>query len=179
MKVNATPIEGLYELLPEVWQDERGWFTEIFQLPKYKKLGVNDNFIQDNLSFSKKGVLRGLHLQLPPFEQAKIVRVMTGSVLDVVVDLRRSSKTFGMTYTCQLEAKKQNILIVPEGFAHGFAALEDTLFFYKCSNTYSKDHETGIIWNDRDLNIDWKITDPLLSDKDKLLPTFKDLIKNF
>lgn len=177
MKLISTPIKGLFEIYSDIWQDERGWFTEAFQLPRFQQHQIDYHFIQDNLSFSKKGVLRGLHLQLSPYAQAKLVKVIQGRVLDVVVDLRKGSQTFGQVYSCELDGQKQNMLVVPEGFAHGFAALEDSYFFYKCSNTYSNEHETGIIWNDTDLNIDWKINNPTLSEKDQNLPTFRELVK--
>lgn len=177
MEVKETGVKDLYELLPDVWQDSRGWFIEIFQQTRFNALGLDYHFTQDNLSFSKKGVLRGLHLQLGALSQAKLVRVISGRVLDVVVDLRKNSETFGKTFSCELDATKQNMLLIPENFAHGFVAMEDAVFFYKCTNTYSKAHEAGIIWNDEDLNIDWKISDPILSEKDKSLPSFKELIK--
>ena len=178
MQINATPIKGLYELVPQVYQDTRGWFTEIFKHSTFKDLQLEHEFTQDNLSFSKKGVVRGLHLQLGEYTQTKLVRVMTGRVLDVVVDLRKGSETFGKVYSCELDANRQNMLLIPGHFAHGFAALEDAMFFYKCSNVYSKAHEAGIIWNDPDLNIDWKIKDPVISDKDSQLPSFQELAKN-
>jgi dTDP-4-dehydrorhamnose 3,5-epimerase len=177
MEIKATPIQGLFELIPQIWQDNRGWFTEMYKHSTFKDAGLEFEFTQDNLSFSKKGVVRGLHLQLGNYTQTKLVRVMSGRVLDVVVDLRKESETFGKVFSCELDALKQNMLLIPGHFAHGFAALEDSLFYYKCSNVYSKAHEAGIIWNDPDLNIDWKIQDPVISDKDKLLPTFSELAR--
>ena len=133
--------------------------------------------VQDNLSFSKKGVIRGLHLQLEPFAQGKIVTVVQGKVLDVVVDLRKNSPTFGKTFSCLLNSETHNMLMIPEGFAHGFAALTDSLFFYKCSSPYHPEFETGIIWNDPQLKIDWKIEHPVLSEKDLQLPTLEELLR--
>lgn len=176
MKIIETHIEGLIEVLPDVYSDNRGWFTEVYQQEKFHALGIKENFIQDNLSFSKQGVIRGLHFQLDPFAQAKMVRVFSGRVLDVVVDVRKNSKTFGHTYSCELNAEKQNILFIPAGFAHGFAALTDAMFYYKCSNVYNKTAEAGIIWNDKDLQIDWKIEKPIISDKDTQLPSFKEIL---
>ncbi|MEO1055140.1 MAG: dTDP-4-dehydrorhamnose 3,5-epimerase [Bacteroidota bacterium] len=174
MEVKETGIEGLLEIYPRVFEDSRGFFFEAFKHEFFQNLGYN--FVQDNQSFSKKGVLRGLHLQLPPNEQAKLVRTLTGKVLDVVVDLRKSSATFGKVYTCLLDSSKSNMLLVPEGFGHGFVALEDSLFFYKCSNYYNKASESGIIWNDKDLSIDWQLDDFIISEKDEELPTFQEFV---
>ena len=178
MQLKETGIDGLVELVPEVYHDARGWFFEFYKESTLRKLGIERNFLQENLSYSKKGVIRGLHFQLPPFAQAKLATVLSGSVLDVVVDLRQGSKTFGEVYECQLDSKRKNMLLVPEGFAHGFAALEDSVFFYKCSNLFNKPSESGILWNDPKLNIQWPVKDPIVSDKDKLLPTFEELLRN-
>src|SRR5690606_41123433 len=122
--------------------------------------------------------VRGLHFQRPPYAQAKLATVISGSVLDVVVDLRTGSPTFGQVYECQLDAKRKNMLLVPEGFAHGFAALEDSIFFYKCSNVFDKPSESGILWNDPKLDIKWPVENPIVSEKDQLLPTFEELLRN-
>jgi dTDP-4-dehydrorhamnose 3,5-epimerase len=177
MQIKTTGIEGLVEITPNVYQDNRGWFYEFYKEEEFHKNGITTRFVQENQSFSKKGVVRGLHLQLPPFQQAKLVSVIVGKVMDVVVDVRKGSKTFGQVYYCLLEAEKHNMLMVPEGFAHGFVALEDSIFFYKCSNFYNKESETGIVWNDPQLKIDWSVPNPLLSEKDCLLPTLDDLLR--
>lgn len=176
MQIKTTGIEGLIEILPTIYHDERGWFFEFYKEETFRKFGIDIRFVQENQSFSKKGVVRGLHLQLAPFEQVKLVSVISGKVLDVVVDIRKGSKTFGQVYYCTLEAEKHNMLLVPTGFAHGFSALEDSIFFYKCSNFYDKQSEIGIRWNDPQLNINWAVDNPLLSEKDSLLPTLQDLL---
>ena len=178
MQMKKTGFDGLVELNPDIYPDDRGWFYEFYKESTLKRLGIEKKFPQENLSFSKKGVIRGLHFQQAPFEQAKLATVISGSVLDVVVDLRRGSKTFGQVYLCQLDAVRRNMLLVPEGFAHGFAELEDSIVFYKCSNVYDKPSESGIVWNDHQLNIQWPVTTPIISAKDKLLPTFEELLRN-
>jgi len=178
MQVKKTGFDGLVELIPDIYHDSRGWFLEFYKEPVLQQFGIETKFPQENLSFSQKGVIRGLHFQLPPYSQAKLAAVISGSVLDVVVDLRKGSKTFGKVYECQLDSKRKNMLMVPEGFAHGFAALEDTIFFYKCSNVFNKASESGIVWNDPQLNIHWPVNQPIVSEKDKLLPTFEELLRN-
>lgn len=178
MQIKQTGFDGLVELIPNVYHDNRGWFFEFFKETTLKQFGIERKFPQENLSFSQKGVIRGLHFQLEPYAQAKLATVISGSVLDVVVDLRRGSRTFGQVYVCPLDSVRKNMLLVPEGFAHGFAALEDTIFFYKCSNVFNKPSESGILWNDPQLNIQWPVSDPIVSDKDKLLPTFEELLRN-
>jgi len=178
MQLKETGIDGLVELFPNVYPDERGWFFEFYKEPTLKKLGIDRSFPQENLSFSRKGVIRGLHFQLEPHAQAKLATVISGRVIDVVVDLRKGSPTFGKTYSCQLDSERKNMLLVPEGFAHGFAALEDTIFFYKCSSLYDKSSESGIVWNDPQLNIQWPVDNPIVSEKDKLLPTLDELLRN-
>lgn len=178
MQIKETGFEGLFELTPSVFHDDRGWFYEFYKESTLKQLGIETKFPQENLSFSHKNVIRGLHFQLPPFSQAKMATVISGSVLDVVVDLRKGSGTFGEVYVCQLDSTRKNMLMVPEGFAHGFAALEDSIFFYKCSNVFNKSSESGLLWNDPQLNIQWPVTEPIVSEKDKLLPTFEELLRN-
>jgi dTDP-4-dehydrorhamnose 3,5-epimerase len=175
MEVRETFIEGLLEIYPRIFKDDRGYFFESYNQVAFEKAGIKTAFLQDNQSFSIKGVLRGLHFQREPYAQAKLVSVISGRVLDVAVDLRRNSPTYGKHFSVILEAEKRNMLLVPEGFAHGFAALEDSIFSYKCSNVYNKESEGGIIWNDKDLNIDWGISNPLVSEKDLILPAFKNL----
>lgn len=173
MEVIKTSIDGLIEIIPPVFGDERGYFFESFNQEKFDKILPGVNFLQDNQSFSTKGVLRGLHFQKPPHAQGKLVRVVTGKVLDVAVDLRADSPTYGQHETFLLDAKKHNMVYVPEGFAHGFVTLEDAVFTYKCTKLYNKASEGGIIWDDPDLNIDWQCADPVISVKDLELPQFK------
>ncbi len=175
MQVRHTAIEGLIELIPRVFGDERGHFFESYNKPLFDSLGLPMTFVQDNQSFSVKGVLRGLHFQNEPHAQGKLVRVITGQVLDVVVDLRPDSPTFGRHESFLLDAKLNNMVYVPAGFAHGFLTLEDSIFSYKCTNVYNKTAESGLIWNDPDLGIDWGIADPIVSDKDQELPTMRAL----
>lgn len=174
MEFKKTPIEGLIEIFPRVFEDERGLFFESFQEKAFKENGINVDFVQDNQSFSTKGVLRGLHFQRAPYAQGKLVRVISGRVLDVAVDLRENSPTFGQHYDVILDGEKNNMLYVPEGFAHGFVALEPSVFFYKCTNYYHKASEGGIIWNDKTLNINWGYENPLVSEKDHELQSLEE-----
>lgn len=174
MEFRKTAIEGLVEILPRVFKDDRGYFFESYRKELFDENGIHEEFVQDNQSFSTKGVLRGLHLQLDPHAQGKLVRVISGSVLDVAVDLRKGSPTFGQHETLLLTAEQNNMFYVPPGFAHGFVTIEDAVFSYKCTNNYNKASESGIIWNDPELNIDWKLADVLVSEKDKVLPTLEE-----
>lgn len=175
MEKIETGIDGLILLRPRVFEDDRGYFMESFNRAVFSNLNVQVEFVQDNESQSEKGVLRGLHFQHPPHAQAKLVRVIRGSALDVVVDIRRSSPTFGHHRSFLLDDKKREMLFIPEGFAHGFLALETpTLFSYKCSNFYCKDSEDGLAWNDPSFDIQWGIENPNLSEKDKLAGFFSD-----
>ncbi len=178
MKLIETGFDGLIAIEPDIFSDERGHFFECYHQIKYKNAGIPTDFLQDNQSFSEKGVLRGLHFQKKPFEQGKLVRVITGKALDVVVDLRPNSKTFGKHFSYLLDSSLNNLLYVPEGFAHGFVTLEKTIFHYKCTNIYNKESDSGIIWNDTTLNIDWQIQNPIISEKDQTLPTFQDFLNN-
>jgi dTDP-4-dehydrorhamnose 3,5-epimerase len=175
MQVRQTAIEGLLEFIPRVFEDERGLFFETYNKPLFVSLGLPMDFVQDNQSFSVKGVLRGLHMQNSPFAQGKLVRVISGQVLDVAVDLRPDSPTFGQHETFLLDAKLANMAYIPEGFAHGFVALQDSIFCYKCTNVYNKGAESGIIWNDPDLNIDWGIRNPIVSEKDQELKMLREV----
>ncbi len=175
MEFRKTSIEGLIEIYPKVFGDARGHFFESYREDLFFQNGIPFKFVQDNQSFSTAGVLRGLHFQNSPFAQGKLVRVIIGKVIDVAVDIRPNSPTFGKYEKFVLDAKLQNMVYIPEGFAHGFAALEDSIFSYKCTNNYNKASEGGIIWNDNDLNIDWCIEHPNVSEKDLELPNFKDL----
>jgi len=182
MQINLlpTPIEGLLLYKPTVFTDKRGYFTETYNFNDFSALGVSDYFVQDNQSMSHKGALRGLHFQGPPYAQAKHVRVISGAVLDVVVDIRKDSPTYGRHYTIELTAQNFLQLYIPEGFAHGFLTLEDnTLFAYKCSRYYNKESEGGLMWNDPAFDIEWGITSPQLSEKDYYYESFKDFISPF
>ncbi|NJX14036.1 dTDP-4-dehydrorhamnose 3,5-epimerase [Tamlana crocina] len=175
MKVEETNLKGCFVVTPRVFEDERGYFFETFNESVFQKeTGVSVNFVQDNQSKSNKGVLRGLHFQTGTFAQAKLVRVVKGKVLDVCVDLRDGSATFGQHFSIVLDGEKHQQLFVPRGFAHGFVVLEDdTIFSYKCDNFYNKASESGIIYNDKSLDIDWGFPEDklIISEKDKqLLP---------
>jgi dTDP-4-dehydrorhamnose 3,5-epimerase len=179
MQVKETGIEGLVEIIPSVFPDNRGWFFEFYKEETLRKHGIPTYFPQENMSCSKKGVIRGMHFQRAPYQQGKLVTVIRGKVLDVAVDLRKGSATFGKVYYCELDGEKHNMLMVPEGFAHGFASLEDdTLFHYKCTNVYSKAHEGGVVWNDPELNIKWPVKNPFVSEKDAQLPELSELLRN-
>ena len=170
-----TPIDGLLVFEPKVWGDERGYFFEAYNQNIFKEAGINCNFVQDNQARSTYGVLRGLHYQTGAYAQAKLVRVVEGEVLDVAVDLREDSSTYGQWYSIRLSAENKRQLFVPRGFAHGYVVLSPTAeFFYKCDNFYSKPHEGGVIYNDPQLNINWEIDlkDAVLSEKDMVLPQF-------
>ena len=176
MQINKTGIDGLVEIIPNIYNDNRGWFLEFYKETTFHLNNIHYKFTQENLSFSQKGVIRGMHFQLPPHQQAKLVSVLQGKVLDAVVDLRKGSTTFGKTHVCLLDATVHNMLMVPEGFAHGFAALEDSLFLYKSSHVYNRESESGIRWNDPHLNIEWPFQNPILSEKDLNLPLFQELL---
>lgn len=181
MNVAKTKLEGLYLIEPKVFEDARGYFLESYNEQTFKKNGIDVNFVQDNQSLSCKGTLRGLHFQKPPYAQAKLVRAITGSILDVVVDIRKNSNTYGEYFSIVLSGENKRMLYIPEGFAHGFLALEDnTLIQYKCSNFYNKETEGGLIWNDPDININWGIGyEPIISDKDKNNVSLKNLNSSF
>ncbi|TYP99902.1 dTDP-4-dehydrorhamnose 3,5-epimerase [Tenacibaculum adriaticum] len=176
MKIEKTFLEGCFVIEPPVFSDHRGYFYESFNSKVFKEqTGLNINFVQDNEAFSNRGVLRGLHFQQGEFAQAKLVRVIKGKVLDVAVDIRPSSKTFGKYFSIILSDENKKQLFVPRGFAHGYAVLEDnTIFSYKCDNYYNPKAEGGIIYNDPGLGIDWMLSENEinLSKKDKKLTTF-------
>ena len=175
MEIIKTSIEGLLIIKPDVFKDERGYFFESYNKERFANEGLMMNFVQDNESKSSKGVLRGLHFQKPPFAQGKLVRVVKGSVMDVAVDLRKDSPTYGKWESVVLTEENKLQFWIPEGFAHGFVTLEDnTIFNYKCTNVYNKESEGSILWNDPDINIEWYIESPILSEKDKISPYFKD-----
>jgi len=180
MKVVKTSIPDLYIIEPKVFEDHRGYFFESYNKEVFLRHGIDQNFVQDNESMSEKNVLRGLHYQKPPFTQGKLVRVMQGSVLDVAVDLRKKSATYGQWASVVLSQKNKWMYWIPPGFAHGFVTLEEhTIFFYKCTNVYNKASEGAIAWDDPDLNIDWKIKDPILAEKDKKAPFLRDITSPF
>jgi len=182
MNLIKTKLDGLVVLKPTVFKDNRGYFMESYNQQNINKLLGNVNFVQDNESESSLGVLRGLHFQKPPYTQAKLVRCLKGSVLDVVLDLRKDSKTYGIFETISLTEENKKQLFIPKGFAHGFIVLsKSAIFSYKVDNYYNPDSECGILWSDLDLNIDWKINknEIIVSEKDKNLPTFNEIINPF
>lgn len=180
MTIRQTGIEGLFHLVPKIFEDARGYFLEAYNKQVFNDLGITDLFVQDNLSKSEKGVLRGLHFQNPPHAQGKLVSVICGAVLDVAVDIRKNSTTYGKYYTAELSENNKHILFIPPGFAHGFLTLEDnTIFSYKCTGLYNKSAEDSILWNDPDLNINWGLSNPKLSEKDKTAQTFKGFDSKF
>jgi dTDP-4-dehydrorhamnose 3,5-epimerase len=182
MKLTETGIEGLLVIEPAIFEDDRGYFFESYNAGKFKKAGLDFTFVQDNQSKSSYGVVRGLHYQIEPHAQTKLVRVLHGSILDVAVDIRKSSPTFGKWMSLEISDSNKKQLLVPKGFAHGFSVLSDTaVVLYKCDALYAPESERGIIYNDPDLNIDWEINpeDIIVSGKDKLLSTLKDAEINF
>ena len=175
MKVTQTPLAGLLIIEPKVFGDERGFFLETWSRKRYQEIGINVDFVQDNLSFSRRGVLRGLHFQNPQ-PQGKLVYVLQGEVFDVAVDIRKGSPTFGRWHGIFLSSEKKRQFWVPPGFAHGFCVTsESALFTYKCTELYAPAHERSILWNDPTLAIDWPVTEPQVSDKDRLAPLLADL----
>lgn len=165
-ELRKTPIGGIFEIFPRIFHDSRGYFFESFRQDWLEKEGIHINWVQDNQSFSQKGTLRGLHFQKEPYAQAKLVRVISGRVLDVAVDVRKGSPTFGKYFSTILDGQNNNLLYIPVGFAHGFSVLQDAVFAYKCSNYYHKESEGGISWNDPALAIDWQVDQPIISEKD-------------
>jgi len=179
--VEERELEGIIIFETEVFRDDRGYFMEFYNEKRFNhNVLENFSFKQDNISCSKKNVLRGLHFQAPPYEQGKLIQVLNGKVIDVVVDLRMNSKTFGKHMKIELSSDNCKQLWIPPGFAHGFLTLEDdTLFSYKCTNHYSKNHEMNLLWNDENLNIEWGIENPIISEKDKKATKFQDLNSPF
>jgi len=178
MTIEQTPIQDLVIINPIVFNDERGYFFEAYNKAKFNANGILYDFIQDNQSFSKSGVIRGLHLQINPFAQAKLVRVLDGEILDVAVDLRKNSATYGQHFSVLLSAENKKQLMVPHGFAHGFSVLSETAsVMYKVDQLYHKESERGIRYDDPTLNIDWQV-DPneiIVSEKDLILPSFEEI----
>ena len=180
MKVNETGFRDLYLIEPDVFADARGYFFESWNKERFTRHGLELDFVQDNESMSGANVLRGLHFQLPPWEQGKLVRIIRGSALDVVVDLRKNESTFGKNYKVVLSAEEKNLLWIPPGFAHGFLTLEDnTIFSYKCTQLYNRESEMALAWNDPDLAIDWGISEPIISEKDKSAGSFRNFNSPF
>lgn len=180
MQFTNTPIAGLTILEPKIWGDDRGYFFESYNEKIFHAAGIEATFVQDNQSSSGYGVLRGLHYQTGAFAQAKLVRVLSGKVLDVVIDIREGSPTYGASFSIELSEANKKQLFIPRGFAHGFIVLsEQAVFYYKCDNFYSKEHEGGIMYNDPKLNIDWQVSPDklILSDKDKVHPNFGEHLK--
>jgi len=179
MDVKELELKGVFEITPKVFKDDRGFFFEAFNADAFKRSGIPYEFVQDNQSFSKKGVVRGLHFQRAPFPQGKLVRVLSGKIIDVIVDLRKDSSTFGKSLQIPISSDIGNMVYVPVGFAHGFVAIEDAVLFYKCTNGYDKASDGGLRWNDPALNIHWDLREePILSDKDMTLPFLKDIIND-
>lgn len=180
MEIIKTEISDLLIIKPRVFEDDRGYFYESFNQEEYAQRGVNLEFVQDNQSRSKRGVLRGLHFQKPPFAQGKLVRVLQGCVFDVAVDIRKNSPTFGQWHAVILSEDNKLQYWIPPGFAHGFLTLEnDTIFSYKCTAPYNKESEGSIRWNDPQLAITWSYYDPILSEKDKIAPLFSEFDNPF
>jgi len=178
--IEKTAIEGLVILKPDVFGDNRGYFLETYSKKLFAGLGITVDFVQDNQSFSGKNTLRGLHFQKPPYAQGKLVTVLQGLAVDIAVDIRQKSPTFGKYLKVLLDADRPTYFYIPPGFAHGFAVLSETcLFAYKCTNYYQPAAEGGLLWNDPALGIDWQISEPLLSEKDKQYPALSELASPF
>ncbi len=177
MKAEDTELEGVIIITPSVFADSRGSFLETYQRNRYIDVGIDTDFVQDNLSFSVKGTLRGLHYQLPPHAQAKLVQVIQGEVFDVAVDIRQNSPTFGCWVGVTLSGENKRQLFIPKGFAHGFCVLSQTaVFSYKCDDFYAPECERGIFWSDSQLGINWPISDPVLSDKDSKYVCLEEIV---
>ncbi len=180
MQVSTTFIEGLLVIEPTVFADSRGFFYEPYNKKTFEQIGIVEDFVQDNQSFSQKDVIRGLHFQNPPSAQSKLVRVIQGSLWDVAVDIRKTSPTYGKYFGLELSAENKVMFYIPKGFAHGFLTLaDDTMLLYKCSDFYNKASEESLIWSDPEIAIPWNVTNPVLSDKDKNGKKLKDFISQF
>ena len=178
MNVTGTTIKGIKIIEPRVFEDNRGFFMETYQKERYERAGIDLRFVQDNMSYSVKGTLRGLHYQLH-YPQAKLIQVVSGEIFDVSVDIRRGSPTFGKWTGVPISGKNRRQVFVPVGFAHGFCVLSDTAYvLYKCGNFYEPDDEMGILWSDPGIGIEWPFSDPLLSDKDSRYPRLSDIPEN-
>lgn len=182
MIIEKTFIKDLVVITPRVFEDSRGYFFEVYNQARFHENGIEYQFIQDNQSFSKRGVIRGLHLQINPFAQAKLVRVLEGEILDVAVDLRKNSPTYGQHFSVLLSAENKKQLMVPHGFAHGFSVLSETAsVMYKVDQLYHKESERGIRFDDPTLAIDWQLSEDeiIVSDKDLILPSFNEIDWSF
>lgn len=182
MPFTATPLEGLLIFEPRVFEDSRGYFFEAYNQSVFEAEGLQYNFVQDNQSFSGYGVIRGLHYQQNPHAQCKLVRALAGKILDVAVDIRKNSPTYGQVFSIELTSENKKQLLIPAGFAHGFSVLSETaVVMYKCDALYNKESEGGIIYNDPELAIDWQLSEgaAVVSDKDLVLPSLKDCKNNF
>lgn len=180
MKITKTEIDGLLVIQPDIFKDDRGFFFESFCKKRYEELGITDEFVQDNISMSNKGTVRGLHYQIGEKAQGKLCQVIEGEVLDVAVDIRFNSPTFGKHFAQILNSDLKTQLWIPKGLAHGFSVLSDeAIFSYKCTNYYSKAHERAILFNDTDLQINWKVEHPIVSAKDLSAVKFKEIEKDF
>lgn len=179
MQFEKTLLDKVWLITPRIFEDDRGHFLESFRKEVFKEKGVEYDFVQDNISTSTKGTVRGLHYQIDPHSQAKLVMAVYGEILDVAVDIRKDSPTFGKYFSAVLNDKNRNMMLVPSGFAHGFSVLSDTATVaYKCDQYYHKDSERGVRWNDPDLGIDWKTDSPILSEKDEKQPLLKEIQSN-
>ncbi|MCF8276615.1 MAG: dTDP-4-dehydrorhamnose 3,5-epimerase [Flavobacteriales bacterium] len=180
MKLIETELKDLFIVEAKVFDDPRGYFYEAFNKQAFEADGLVMDIKQTNISKSQGGVVRGLHFQNPPFSQGKLIRVLKGAVLDVVVDIRKNSMTYGKHFSIELSEENKKALWVPPGFAHGFKTLmDDTIFYYDCTEEYNRDSEGSILWNDAELGIDWGIQNPILSEKDSLAPRFSELNSQF
>ncbi len=181
MEIKPLKLAGTFEITLNRIDDARGYFMETFSRKVFAEHGINADWVQENQSFSaKKEIVRGLHFQLPPFAQAKLVRVVQGEILDVFVDLRKDSATFGQWDSAKLSAENCKAVYIPRGFAHGFSTLsENVIVQYKVDNFYSREHDQGICWNDAEIGIDWQVSEPILSEKDENLPFLKDFVSPF
>ncbi|MFC1759944.1 dTDP-4-dehydrorhamnose 3,5-epimerase [Candidatus Neomarinimicrobiota bacterium] len=176
--IEDSEIYGIKIITPQIYKDDRGYFFESYNANDFNKLGLLNKFVQDNQAYSKKGTIRGLHFQLK-YPQGKLVRVIKGEVFDVAVDIRRGSPTFGKYVGVNLSDKNNKIVYIPEGFAHGYVVLSETAIFqYKCTEIYHPEDEYGLLWNDKGLNIQWPVKNPILSEKDKSLPTLQLIKEN-
>lgn len=182
MNIKSTEIPDLLIIEPKVFNDPRGYFYESYNEKVFKEHGIHHSFVQDNQSKSTYGVIRGLHYQIEPFAQTKLIRVLQGTILDVAVDIRKGSPTYGKVFTLELSGENKIQLLVPKGFAHGFSVLSETaVVFYKCDEFYNKESERGIFFNDPELNVDWQVEldQAVVSEKDRILPRFSDAENNF
>jgi dTDP-4-dehydrorhamnose 3,5-epimerase len=175
MKVFECEIKGLFLIKGDIFPDKRGFFCESYSKRKYCELGINNEFVQDNVSRSSKNVIRGLHYQISPCAQTKLISVIEGEIFDVAVDIRKNSPSFGRWFGVSLEGPFKTQFLIPAGFAHGFCVLSETAtILYKCDASYSPEHERGLIWNDPELEIAWPVLNPIVSEKDMKFPSIKD-----